>query len=337
MARAPAPPPPSGVESSHKLISFHENSQGGITTVVEAVTRSPGKTEMRVLYSNGKFQGDDSGGEEGAAQAGFALLPSLFTMGFDRALLVGLGTGHGAWTLKRTGYSDVDIAEFLPGIVFAAARQFRHLNGAVLEDPSVHLALEDGRNLLLTRRSAGYDLISIQQTSIWFAGATNLYSREFYQLADQRLKTGGVLEQRVQFHHISPAEIASAVASMRTVFPYVSLWYFGRQGMMIASHHPQVFDPGRLEKLVPVWAALNPGEDAASLAAKIAPAQVLSPPGVERMLDELHPVINTDHNRWIEYSTPRYNSSAFDWTSFNLSRLAAFEPAAGAKVEARQR
>jgi len=30
-------------------------------------------------------------------------------------------------------------------------------------------------------------------------------------------------------------------------------------------------------------------------------------------------VINTDHNRWIEYATPRYNVSSYDWRTDNLA------------------
>ena len=45
----------------------------------------------------------------------------------------------------------------------------------------------DGRNYLLTQNKR-YDLISMELTSIWFAGAANLYNREFYQLAKARAK-----------------------------------------------------------------------------------------------------------------------------------------------------
>jgi hypothetical protein len=43
------------------------------------------------------------------------------------------------------------------------------------------------------------------------------------------------------------------------------------------------------------------------------------------MIAALKPVINTDHNRWIEYSTPRYNASAEDWPKRNVAVMKAFE------------
>jgi len=48
----------------------------------------------------------------------------------------------------------------------------------------------------------------------------------------------------------------------------------------------------------------------------------MSPDAVDAMIAELHPVINTDHNRWIEYATPRYNATSRDWKAENLAYFA---------------
>ena len=225
---------------SAQIIYFHEAAQGGITTVVESsFTREGRQEKIRTLLTNGKFQGNDVRAVEGEAQIGFSLIPTLFVQNVDRALLIGLGTGHSALALKQLDYRQIDVAEYSPGIVEAASSSFRHLNENVLEDPSVRLRLEDGRNMLLVDSARLYDLITIEITSIWFAGATNVYSREFYDLAKKRLRPGGVLQQWVQMHHISPDEISSAIATLRSVFPYVSFWNFGGQGMMVASLEPQ--------------------------------------------------------------------------------------------------
>jgi hypothetical protein len=64
------------------------------------------------MFTNGKFEGDDDAGGQMNAQVGLSAFPSLFVKHFDRALLIGLGTGHSAATLKDLGYRDIDIAEF---------------------------------------------------------------------------------------------------------------------------------------------------------------------------------------------------------------------------------
>ncbi len=323
---APAAGPDEGRVVSSKMVYFHEAAQGGMTTVIETTTETGLKREtVRTLYTNGKFQGDDSAGGEAAAQIGFSVIPSFFVSGFDRALLIGLGTGHSAHALKRVGYRQVDIAEYSPGIVNAARMSFAGLNEHVLDDPSVRLLLEDGRNVLLTDTRTAYDLITIELTSIWFAGATNLYSKEFYELARNRLRPGGVLQQWVQLHHISPKEVGSAIATARAVFPCVSLWVFGGQGMITATDHSQVLEEERVRRLAVLAQGLTQSpEDLPKLVHRLCHAQLVSPAGVERMVEQLRPTINTDRNRWIEYATPRYNSSDYNWYEHNLRFLARF-------------
>ena len=51
-----------------------------------------------------------------------------------------------------------------------ARTQFPHVNHRVLEDPRVVLSVDDGRNHLL-RSDRKYDLIAMELSSIWFAGA----------------------------------------------------------------------------------------------------------------------------------------------------------------------
>ena len=268
---------------------------------------------VRTLFTNGKFQGDDNQEwGETQAQSGFSAVPSQFVEDYGRALLIGLGTGHSAAALRRLGYREIAIAEFAPGIVKAAEESFSALNEGILADPRVRLHLEDGRNLLLTDRHTQYDLITVELTSIWFAGATNLYSREFYELAHSRLRPGGVLQQWVQLHHVGPGEIASELATARSIFPFVGLWYYGGQGMLVAADRPLAAP--RLKG----WLA---PDQSAELLAALSAASILDNDGVSRLLAAASPRINTDHNRWIEYATPRYQASSYDWLTHNLAFL----------------
>ncbi|MGO9258770.1 MAG: hypothetical protein ACLQU1_20985 [Bryobacteraceae bacterium] len=306
-----AGPPAPSVKYFFSFIFHDESVQGGLTTVVRRSTRTPGDTTaVRTLYTNGKFEGDDNAGGQMNAQFGFSAVPSLFVSHFDRALLIGLGTGHSAAALKHLGYSEIDIAEFAPGIVAAARQSFAHLNEGILDDPHTRLFLEDGRNVLLTNRQRAYDLITIEITNVWFAGATNLYSKEFYELARQRLKPDGVLQQWVQLHHIGPNEVACALATARAAFPYVGLWLYGGQGQMVASARPLVLDDAQRPELARRFRS-------APLVNELYRAVLVSPSGLARLVSDFHPVIDTDHNRWLEYSTPRYQSSSFDWLRRN--------------------
>jgi spermidine synthase len=318
-----ADPPSAGpaVQVSPLRIVFSDESvQGGITTVVEETVTSGGRSEtIRTLLTNGKFQGDDRVTTSGQtmAQFGFAAIPSLFVEGWDRALLIGLGTGHSAATLRHAGYREIDVAEFSPGIVGAAKECFRGLNGNVLASPEVHLLLEDGRNVLLADSRTRYNLITIEISSVWIAGSTNLYSKQFYELARARLRPGGVLQQWVQFHHMSPKELSSELATLRSVFPYVGLWFYGYQGMMVAADRPLVVSDARRTELAQRF-------NDAAVVPELEGARVLSPEGVDRLIAANRPVINTDHNRWMEYASPRYAATSYDWVAHNRVFLAQY-------------
>ena len=292
-----------------QVIDHAESIDGGLTTVA----RSEGpKGATLTLLTNGKFQGNDSFGGEMQAQIGFAMAPLLHTERRDRALVIGYGTGVTSRVLSDAGFKSLEIAELSGDIVRLADRHFSAVNDRVSSRPGVRMNLTDGRNLLLLRPDR-YDLISIEITSIWFAGAASLYNKEFYQLARSRLQADGVLQQWVQLHRLSPMDILSVVSTLRSEFRYVSLYVMGGQGILVASNSAARAEPSpaaieRLQQqpgLAPMREVL--GRPAASLPAD----RLLDPAGVDRLLADATPVISawwsTDNNMLLEYQTPKAN------------------------------
>ncbi len=291
---------PTFARAGMRMLFFHEDAAGGITTVVE----NP-KSGLRTLLTNGKFQGSDWG--EPVAQLGFAVIPMLHSAALDDVLVIGLGTGQSAATAQMAGFRRVDIAEIAPGIIEASSQEFQHLNHDVVRQPNVRVLLEDGRNVLLLRDKS-YDVITIELTSYWFAGATNLYSREFYELAARRLRPGGVIQQWMQLHHTRPREIASTLLTMRAAFRYVSLWVAGDQGIMLGSNEPQAI---RAAGVRGAMQAMQRSGIASGVLCALLNGRLLSPEDIDRLKRvATTAVINTDRNRWIEYDTPRWNIGA---------------------------
>ncbi len=245
------------------------------------------------------------------------------------ALVIGCGTGQSASVLNALDFRTVDLAEISPGILLAAGGQFRRLNEDVLRSPKVTVHLEDGRNVLLSRPTQ-YDQITIELTSVWFAGATNLYSREFYELAKRRLKPGGVFQQWYQLHHISPKEVESIMATARASFPYVSAWLFGGQGVLLGTMEPQQIQPDAVSLALGYLRRHSPDEETAQRKlSEVLASQLLDSAAITRLATTRSPIINTDWNRWIEFSTPRYNLTETDWMSINRRNLESFALLAG--------
>ncbi|HKO02721.1 MAG TPA: hypothetical protein VJ032_13560 [Thermoanaerobaculia bacterium] len=278
------------VKPTTRLLFAQEDADGGMTTVVQ----TPQDRELvTTIMTNGKFQGDDA--MQRAAQRGFASVPAQFVQHRGNALVIGLGTGETVNVARQLGFK-VDVAELAPAMVTGARRYFARVNGGALDAPGTRVIIEDGRNVLF-RHDKRYDLVTIELTSVWFSGATNLYSADFYRLVDARLTDGGVVQQWIQLHHIGFAELASTIVTMRSVFPYVSFWSVGGQGVIVGSRHPQlVTDP------------------------RLVADRLLAPDDVTRLAREPF-VINTDANRYLEYHTPRYALTLGDLAHRNTVAL----------------
>ena len=283
---------------------LREDVHGGVTSV----TRARG---VLTLYTNGKFQGNT--GWEMSAQRFFAHYPSLFVDRFDRSLVIGLGTGTTLGTLAAYPWRRIDVVEISPSIVTAAREFFKAGNLGALDDPRVKLHHADGRNFVLVD-DGRYDLVSMELSSIWFAGASNLYSREFYKLVRARLAPGGVFQQWVQLHHVYPRDFATIVGTLHGEFRHVALFYGGGQGILVASDEPLRASRVRLSALEvsPGFQAVLPDKrHLAELTGDILAldegldaflAKSAEDAGLERA-----DLVSTDHSLYLEYATPRGN------------------------------
>jgi spermidine synthase len=298
-----------------------EDVHGGVTTVVHT-------GDILGLYTNGKFQGNNS--YEMEAQRAFAHIPCVIAERHETAFAIGLGTGTTVGTLAAYPFRRIDVAEISPAITYAAGRYFADVNGGVLADPRVRLVQEDGRNALLISRDR-YDLIGIEITSIWFAGAANLYSREFYEIARSRLAPGGVLQQWIQMHHIRRRDLASVLATVRSAFPHVALYAHGNQGILVAADRPPAFSLARakdLERRPAVRALLSEGASLASLASDL----LMAGAAVDRFIDDTaseervarSDLLSTDDNLYLEYATPKNNVSGMPTIDQTIGMLARY-------------
>ncbi|HVU01229.1 MAG TPA: fused MFS/spermidine synthase [Polyangiaceae bacterium] len=286
------------------ILSVREDVHGGVTTVTL-------HQNVRTLYTNGKFQGNN--GWELKAQYYFAHFPSLFAPRFDDVLIIGLGTGTTAGTLATYPWKQMDLVEISPAIAEAAKNYFEKPNRHVFDDPRFHLILDDARNHLLVHPKK-YDLISMELSSVWFAGAASLYSSEYYRLVRDHLAEGGVYQQWVQLHHVYRPVFATLVNTLRKEFPHVALFYGGGQGMLIASMRPLQWSERRAHELSThegIHATLPDGRNLDTLTEDM----LLVDASLDRFLDDMaeeagrprETMVSTDDNLFLEYETPRGN------------------------------
>ena len=292
------------------VIAHAESLDGGVTSVTLQQDSHFG--EFNTLFTNGKFQGNNLMQGEMKAQLAFATIPLLYTTARDNALVIGYGTGVSAHAIREAGFRQLDIVDLSRDLVTLSNKHFSNVNARVSELPGVRFYATDGRNYLLLQDKK-YDLISMEITSIWFAGAAALYNREFYALAAKRLKDDGVLQQWVQLHHLAPLDLACILSSVRAEFPRVALFEVGGQGIIIATNNT-VRGPRRdaLQAVMSESGLMQLFQQAGLSPQGIADEWLLSPGDVDNMRDKFAQtsdfVISTDDNLALEYATPKGNA-----------------------------
>jgi spermidine synthase len=310
----------------------NEDIRGGVTTVA----RTGG---IYTLYTNGKFQGDNTG--EMIPQRLFAHYPSLFVSHFDHALLIGFGTGTTAGTLAAYPWQSITAVEISPAVVTAARRYFGESNGRALDDPRLRLVIDDGRHFLELSQDR-YHLVCMELSSVWFAGASSLYSREFYALVREHLAPDGVFQQWIQLHHLMRSDIASIIATLRAEFEHVALFLGGNQGVLVASRAPLSASRARLlahEQNPRIVASLPGGRRLETMLDDC----LLTGRSLDRYLEasaaeagtSVAALVSNDDNVRLEFSTPRGNVLPWNAMRDRLEELRAFrDPADVAALNA---
>ncbi|MFL5320693.1 MAG: spermidine synthase, partial [Myxococcaceae bacterium] len=134
-------------------------------TVVVGTTHPDGR---RILRINGKV--DASDGDDMDTQILLGQLGPLLHSGKAKtALVVGLGSGVTVGSLaSHPELERIDVVEISPAVV-EAARRFSYINGNALDDPRVHVHVDDARTFMLLQ-GLSYDVIVSEPSNPWVAG-----------------------------------------------------------------------------------------------------------------------------------------------------------------------
>ena len=193
---------------------------------------------------NGKVDGNARSDASTQVMAG--LMGTLVHRGVERALVVGLGTGSTAgWLGAVPTIKRVDVVELEPAIL-EVARRCAPVNRDVLDNPRVHIAIGDAREVVGTTR-ARYDLIFSEPSNPYRAGIASLFTQEFYRAASSRLQSDGLFVQWLQAYNVDAQTIRTIYATLSSVFPEVETWITEESDLLlIAGKRPIVYDVARL-------------------------------------------------------------------------------------------
>ena len=204
------------------LREYHSNSEllyygdgiGGFTTVLKSID-ALGAIEYSLLNSG---KGDASSRSDMSTQTLSAHLPLLFHPDPKEIMVLGLASGITAGEVLYYPIERLDIIEISEEVV-AASNFFTAWNNKVLSNPKTELIIQDGyAHLSLTRRK--YDVIISEPSNPWMAGQANLFTREFFFLARERLNEDGIFVQWIHTYQMDWPTLALVGRTFSQVFPY---------------------------------------------------------------------------------------------------------------------
>jgi spermidine synthase len=196
-----------------KIVFYRE----GASDTVAVVERTKQK-DRTLLYSDGR-------GAAGTATLPWNLyfghLPMLLHPDPQEVLHICYGSGNSVLALSRHEPKRIDVVELSPHV--KEASPYFWTNENVLQNPRVHLIIEDGRNYVLgTDRR--YDVVSLEPPNIYTAGVVNLYTQEFYELVRDHLKPGGIMVQWLPTIQLSEVDRGRLIRAFTEAFPHVTVW-----------------------------------------------------------------------------------------------------------------
>lgn len=230
-------------------------------------------------------------------------LPMLFAREIKTVGVIGFGAGITAGTvLLYPDVQRVNVFELESGVI-NARKYFAFVNNMPLEDSRTRLFMVDGRSHI-TYGNIRYDVITSDPIHPYVAGASNLYTFDYYQTMAEHLNPGGIFCQWIPLVGMSPESYDTILNSMHQAFPHMAVFSFCGESVILASREPLRAD----------WNSLENRFYAPKVHADLKMLDMLTPfnlvdffMGAEAQIDRyLSGVtrINTDDNVWLEHRIP---------------------------------
>jgi len=201
-------------------IAFYTDDPAASVAVWERKDGAPGLA--RSVRVNGKSEGEIPA--DYVTMSLVALLPALVAESCERSFVIGYGTGVTAGELATLECARrVEVAEISRGVL-EAAPLFDYGNLGASLNPKVVLVAADAYRSL-RRADARYDIIASEPSNPWVAGVEMLFSREFLELARQRLTSGGVFAQWIHLYEIDTSTLGLIFHTFASVFERVAVWH----------------------------------------------------------------------------------------------------------------
>lgn len=270
----------------------------GVQATVSSIKVKGGS---QAFITNGRIEASNQ--KEGIqCQYTLGHLPMLLHKNPKKVFVLGTGSGMtlGATSL-HSEVEEIVLAEIEPKVL-GVARTFSKYNHGVLDDAKLRIVFNDGRNYLMTTTKK-FDVITADPIHPWFSGAGYLYTTEYFRLAAQRLRPGGIVCQWLPIYELNVDDLKCVVKTFSENFRYSMLWLTRNDAELVGSDAPIIIDEEELGRRI---AAPGVFDDLKSVnmgsADDFLSYFVMGTKGMKEF--GAGGVLNTDDNLHLEFSAP---------------------------------
>ncbi len=249
---------PAGFWESWKQSKLEYYNDDPTTSVaVKRVPEWTGEADLGIL-TNGKSDGTVVGDYVTMSLA--ALLPAVLAERAERAFVIGYGTGVTAGVFAELDSArEVLVAEISPGVI-EAAPFFDEWNHEASKHPKIQILQSDAYRALV-RSEGRFDVIASEPSNPWVTGVEMLFSREFLEVARDRLRPGGVHAQWLQTYETDLETVEMVLRTYVAVFDHVAVWFAMDEDLLVLG----LTDPGSALDLDRIAARVQRPDFAAGL------------------------------------------------------------------------
>ena len=197
-----------------------------------------------------RINGKPDASTEGDLSTQFLLahLPMLARPDSKDVFVLGFGSGITGGALLGHPIEHLNIAENCRPVL-SAGKLFEPWNHGVLTNARTRIWPEDARTVLKLSPQK-YDVIISEPSNPWVAGIGSVFSREFYELAAVRLKTGGIMAQWFHIYEMNDGILGLVLRTFASVYPYVEIWDVNYGDIIfLGSNQPWEMNPEAFRKV----------------------------------------------------------------------------------------
>ncbi len=264
----------------HELLYYKEFPEGAVRLYRE-------RDGYLVLQTGGKMEGTTK--EDMPNTLLLAYLPIASHRNPGSFLTIGLGAGVTLMAAKEH-IKDTGVIEINPGVAEAIGR---YGPPGIFEGVDVHI--DDARRHFIHEEKR-YDIISSEPSYPAESAVANLFTREYYELAKNRLLPGGIYCQWLPYYTLTNDDVTMMLKTIGSVFKNVYLWKVGDSFDLIAVASVEPFPFTRDETIKRV-AALNKSGIPLEISLSRDPQQV------REIVERSDVAINTDDLPLLEFNT----------------------------------